>query len=453
MAVVKGENSGGGNAAPESAGTHDAGDGGWAVESASSQQVVESPVGDSDSTLESASAPTKPAPKAAVPAVAGAKKPAAAGTPVVTDDDVEAVESASAGAKKPAAAASPAVDDAGKSGSLASRRAKLIKEIDTLSYNRQKTRDQITADQATLTRVRAELAQVNTKLGKPPASGDAGKPAGQVTAPAGDKKLPERPKMPSYRAYATDEEYEKALETWQADDAKWLEARDTFLEERITGSVNASRANDRAVAEATNAAHAVAERVEAAKAKYADWNEKLPALNEIVSPWADPSKGIKAPFLSDLVSSTEDSGEILYWLMNNPDEGQSFAALLPNKALRDAFVNAPSPLALVKHFATAEGRAEFDQLKAMHPDKTKVLIGALSARLEPAHDGGSGAETQEPVTAANPTSKLPVGTPRAPASPGSASPTKKSFEDWMADEDAKETAERRKASGLAAAAP
>jgi hypothetical protein len=145
------------------------------------------------------------------------------------------------------------------------------------------------------------------------------------------------------------------------------------------------------------------------------------------------------------VQQSDDPGEMLYWLMSDLDRARSLAELHPNRELRDAIVVASSPQQLLEHFATVEGRKDWEELKAMHPLRLNQALGALTTQLKAAPRDSAPA-APAPITAAVPSAKSPVGSPRARSAPASSAAPK--FDDWMAEEDAKERAERLRAAGL-----
>ena len=327
-----------------------------------------------------------------------------------------------------ASATEPAVKTKPK-GAVTDRKKALTDDINRLTYEKRETEREVA-------RLKAEAAALTRR----PAT--EATPATRQTRPT-KAALPPRPDHPEYKEFETDEDYNAAVAKWRTDDAAWLEARETALKTDITGGVEARLRTERAMQAARQAEEDTLARIDEVRVQHDDWDEKQPALANIVSPWADPERGVKAPFLSDVVQSSPESGEILYWAMSEPEAAQAFANLRPTRAMRDAVVESSSPLQLVQHFATPEGQREFAQLQAMHPIRLMQMVGALSARLAAASSGPA-STAPHPITSAHPSAKPPVGTPRARTETGPAAPTT-DFTDWMAQEDAKDNAARRRA--------
>lgn len=323
--------------------------------------------------------------------------------------------------------------------SLDKRTQKLKHDVDTLTYQRREAERQL----ADLNR---QIAERRTAEPAP-----AEKPKVEaVAAPM--------PTVPKYRDYATDEEYEGAVAKYHTDLTAWqqgqISAATTKIRDEITQGVESRfrGAGEEAAARATE--QRLLTTLETVRSGKADWAEKAAALKDVTSAWYDPAKHGDAatPFLSDLARTRlamglEDGGELLYWLGSDPDRAQAVADLLPNRPIRDAIVHAPSVIDLLDHFATDEGQREFEALKQMHPLRVNQAIGALSARLAGASSGSPA--RPHPITKAQPSARPPAGTPGARGTgtpPGSKMPP---FNDWMAAEDAKELAEKKRAAGIA----
>lgn len=320
---------------------------------------------------------------------------------------------------------------------LDKRTQKLRHEIDTLTYQRREGERQL----ADLNR-RIQDGQATLSRAAPPAT--------ETTATEAD--LPQ-PTLPKYRDYATDEEYETAVGKYHTDLAAWQTDQVRRLEQRITEGVESRFRGAGHEAAANAAEHRLITTLDKVRGGKADWNDKAVALKDITSSWYDPSKhgDATAPFLSDLARTRlsmglEDGAELLYWLGSDPDRAQVLADLFPTRPIRDALVQASSVLELLDHFSTDEGQREFEALKQMHPIRVNQAIGALSVRLAGASSGSSAAS--HPITNAHPSARPPAGTPGARGS-GAVPGKKPSFENWMAAEDEKDLAARKRAAGIA----
>ena len=335
-----------------------------------------------------------------------------------------------------------------KGPTLTERTAQLRKDVDTLTYQKHQTTREIDDATARLAKLRGELAEADKKAkpadsGTPASSADPPKPAADIAMPA----------HPKYRDFDTDEAYESAVATWRTDVTAWQTTREEALEAKIGKAVDTRLQSQRGEADAEQAHRALITRLEAARAKHPDWDEKATALRDIRSSWYNPEHHgqVRTPFLSDLAqslmaSNNEEGAELLHWLGSDPARAQQLADLLPTRPLRDALVMAPSVIPLLEHFATPDGATEFEALKGMHPVRLFQAVGAISARLSAAPRGS--AQPAHPITAASPAVKPPVGTAgvRGPAHPG-APPV---FEDWNASEDARELKERLRIAGVTA---
>ena len=362
-------------------------------------------------------------------------------------------ESASAATREatPVAGTTPAKKTLGQ------RIAALKKEVDTHTHAKHQTIRERDAAAAELASLRAQIESVKREAGAPPAT-DARQPAAQAsvaTAPAA------MPKHPSYRDFATDEEYEAAVEKWHGDVAKFQEDRETALAAKIEAGLD-TRLKSREDEDAARADEsAFAERVSAVAATHPDFMEKAEALGTLRSSWYRPEthdrvggdgqrNPIPTPFLSDLFRNHPDGPEMGYWLGSDLARAQVLADLLPNRPLRDAILLSPSIRPLLEHFATPEGVQEFDALKGMHPARVNQAIGALSVRLSTASRGS--VAPVRPITGARPPARPPVGAPGAQGSTSSAAGPApgQSFDAWMAEEDARERREKLKLAGVSA---
>ena len=381
-------------------------------------------------TIESHSVPQEPVPldttekheySSTTAATDGVREP---GDPPDADGTTTESEGTDATADK--AAASPAAKPP-KKGTIERRTAALTKDIDALTAKRTQAQQEYQQEQTRLATLRAEAAAVEAKL-KPPAPPAAAAPLA-------------RPDHPQYKDFETDEQYDAAVAAWRTKDQQWLDARDKALEDRITSGVDSRLQRQREAATAEEADAALVSRLDVAREAHPDWNEKVEPLKDLQSSWYDKTQHGKATayFLSDIGQNAEDGPEFLYWLgtvaLEDPDRAQRLADLLPTKALRDVIILS-SPQKLMEHFSSDEGVKEFNLLKAMHPDRMKLAVGALSARLSAADRGPAGL-APPPITKATPSAKPPAGAPpnlSRPAATGKAPP----FLDWMAQEDEKE---------------
>lgn len=411
------------------------------------------PSPDTDFTSESASVAFTEAPSdTTVDAIEGevSRSAADAGPDVAAADEGSASAKPNAAAGEAAAARVVKPVPPKKAASQPSGRvAQLKHEIDTLTHSKHKTAAELATDQDRLTKVRAEIAELEKKRGTAAAPAAA---AAEAPKPAADPE----PEHPEYRNFDTDEAYDAARATWRKDHAAWDGRRLEALKKEITEGVEA-RFTSKDEDVAARAAHeTIVTAVDKFAATKPDWEEKRAAVKDITSSWYNPEIHGKAttPFLSDLSQSLmlagrEEGAELLHWLGSDPDRAQRLADLLPTRPLRDALVHAPSVIPLLTHFATDAGALEFERFKQMHPIPMMQAVGALITRLTPA-PRGSGAAAH-PVTAAYPSARPPAGTSGARSeSGGDVDPTKLSFDDWMAAEDAKETKERLRQAGVSA---
>jgi len=397
-------------------------------------------VKDSDFTIESASAPLEAAPDdTTVRDTPQHQQPVPDDEQPPADDEKSAAAAkADAGAKPEGAKPAAGAKAPKKKPGLEDRERELRARVDRATYELRETERKIEEK-------RRELQSA----GKP---ADA-KPA--ADAPAAKPAATEMPEPPNYRDFDTDEAYEAAKVQWRKDVATWQAARETSLKDDITKGVDARFSQQDQVQAETRRLQTVGRTIETVKAKYQDWDEKREALADIQSSWYEAGKHgtVTTPFLSDLsfcllAEENPEGGELLYFLGSDPARAQVLADLQPSRALRDALVSQESILPLLEHFATDAGQQEFDQLRRMpNPVRCIAAVGALSARLAAAPRGS--APAAHTVTKAQPSVKPPVGAPgaRGAERPNAAKPVP--FEQWMADEDAKEAAERNRLLGIA----
>lgn len=412
------------------AGTHDAADGGWDVDSASAPSELAP-----DDTTEAAIAAEAAAAAAAADQVDEADPDA---DPEPTVDDGHESAGREAATRRPAA-------PAGKKPKPVAPRLKSIQaDIDRAIFKKSEAEREETETRTRLTKLRAELAETE---GKRP-----GAPAPKTETPPPAAKFTEaRPVRPKYADFPDFDKFEEALGQWEGKVSEWEGRRDvalrTEIRDEITGGLDTRLKTDRESAEATASEQRYVQelnaRLDAAKAKHPDWDTVKESFADLRSSWYDPAKHgpSSTPFLVDLAMNNVDEGaELLHWLGSHPDEAQVLADLQPTRALRDALVMAPSPIALMAHFATDAGQNDWNAIKVMHPIRAAQAVGALSAQVAAASRGPAGL-ARHPITAALPSAKPPAGAPRAQTGPTSESGEPKDpFEKWMADEDQKELA-------------
>lgn len=399
--------------------------------------------GDDGFTHESASVSFTPPPlDTTVGAGTPEPEPVEAAPPEpVSDEEPPIVEEPPpAAATASLAAATPGAKPKKKGPTLTERTTQLKRDVDALTYSKHQAQRELDALTAQLAARRAELPEA-----PPVAAAKPARPAATADAPADPGPMPQPPK---YRDFATDEEFDAATVKWQTDVAAWQTARDTALEQRITGGLDSRLTAAEVQAAARRADAALAERITAAQAKHPDWAAKTAALRDLRSAWYDPAvhgPGSSTPFLSDLVQNHDaDGAELLPWLGSDLARAQVLADLRPTRPLRDALVYAPSILPLLEYFATPDGVQAFEGLKGMHPLRMTHALGALSARLMAASRGP--APAAHVMTKAVPPAKPPGGTLGAQGA--GTPPANQSFDDWMAAEDRRELAERKRLAGI-----
>jgi len=342
---------------------------------------------------------------------------------------------------------------------LTQRVGELKDDIDRLTHEKHKTAAEKDRAAAELANTRAELAKVQKEIA------DA-KAAGTAAAPPADKAKPTaaaedvEPEIPDYRKFDTDEAFEAAMADYRTKHREWhnrqMDAAINKAKKDITEGVETRFKNNDAEAAQAAANTRMATTLTEVRASKPDWNEKRDALKDIQSAWYDPKThgDVTTPFLADLAQSrmmagNKDGAELLYWLGSDKARAQRLADLLPSRPLRDAIVRAPSVQALLEHFATEEGAEQFNSLRRMPPQDVFLAVGALSARLESAPGGPD--TTVHRITNARPSTSPRVGSPgaRAGSGGGSTAANSNSFDDWMAAEDAKEEADRKRLAGIA----
>lgn len=429
---------------------------------------------DSDFVVESHSAAFTPAPDdTTVAATSGAAAPEAGATAsppagaaadgvAAPDDDATGEEEAGTEEAQTGAvdgdpsqtsasgASAPARD--GKTGqfkkgggrkTLSEREKELRAKVDKTTFELRDAERQLAERRKELAQAGPPKKDASTTAGTgDSATGAAGRPEGAAGV-AAPKPMPVAPK---YRDFATDEEYETAHSKWMADVVAWNKDQLEAVKAEIQSGIETRLKTRDEQAQQDADEQAFTSRLAAEAAKHADWQEKAQGLASVRSSWFVPEKHDHlgpTPFLSDLVRNhVEEGPQFMRFLMEDPDRAQALADLFPSRALRDALVEAPSIAKLFEHFATDAGVKEFEALRTMPPARVAIAIGALSARL--AAPGGSATKPRQ-ITNAQPPARPPVG--GAGARPA-ASTTPKPFEDWMAEEDAKEQRERERLAGV-----
>ena len=376
--------------AADQAATADTADGGWAVESHS--------------------APADPAP---VDTTAGTIETASAAGPIATTDDGSESAGAMAGADTPPEVHAAAVTLAG---SRKDKKARRYQEQERARHDAERrVADLERRNQELETRLRAPV------------------PAAAVVAAPVAAAMPDPPR---YADFETDEDYQAAVTKWKQDVSTWQTGRDEALERKITGGIDARLTRERESLEMVAAQRALDGRLADMRAQHPDFAEQV-AKNAAV---LEAVRFDKSPFIQDLVMSTPDGAEFLNDLVRDPDLATALGDLpIPTRPLRDAVARSPVARALMKYFATDDGRDDFDRLRGLHPLDVFREVGRLETRLETA-DRGSVASAH-PISHAAPPARPPVGTPRARDVASAQSPAG-DFDTWMADEDRKEQAAR-----------
>ena len=299
-------------------------------------------------------------------------------------------------------------------------------------------------------RQRRDLERDNTRLQDELARARAASaaPAAPVAAPVAVAE-PARPARPKLDDFETEEAFHAAVDEWHRNELKAdRAAHNAEITKQVTESRERERQEESLQAQVAERNHAIEEAREA----HPDWDEKSENLKDMRSSWYDPKKHGKAttPFLSDLASNTAgQTGDVLYWLSDHPEQTQVLADLQPTRPLRDAVVMSSAPLVLLEYFATDDGRNAFESLRRLrNPIDTIRQVGFLEASLVAASNV-RGPAPDHPVSHAAPPVQPPVGTPGARAQ--APDPSALDFETRMArDDKAEDDAKYRLAGGVPA---
>ena len=388
------------------------------------------PAADPSWTVESFSAPADPAPSDTTVGreEAGARAEGSEAT------ETPSGESASAGETPTSGVSSPPPKK---------RKQTFQERIDELTGQRHSVERDLAAERARREALEARLDTLERGTTPAAAAGATTQPAASVSHVSASVAAAPMPTPPKYLDFESDEAYQAALTAWNGAMASWQTSREEALATRLRADLDQRFDTERQTAIRMAHEAAVNERARAMHAAHPDFAEHLEANAEVFNE-------IKSPFLQDIVVSTDEGFELLNDLARTPAVALALGALpLPSRPLADAVRASPQARAIMKHFASDEGRLDFMRLRALHPVRVLAEIGRLEARLEAAVSGPASEGVTHPITQASPPAKPPGGTPRprgAPASP-SAAPTD-SFEDWYAAEQKRKLSERLRAAGL-----
>ena len=259
---------------------------------------------------------------------------------------------------------------------------------------------------------------------------------------------PSRPVHPEWGDFDTEDDYKTATAKWDTDMAQWQAAQTKADEARVEHGIDerfAQRDQARAATEHQRALHShVATALEQAKQAHPGWNptDAQAEMAEVRSPFVDEKDPNPTPFLHDVALHSRDTGELLHYFATELDDFRSLADLLPTRELRDAVITSSAPLLVMKHFATDDGRQDFDRLKGL-PQPAEML-GVLIARLEDAESRGSSPVVRHSSTSVRPPAKPPAGAPRArPAA--APDPSKEPWDQMVARENEEENERIRQA--------
>lgn len=337
---------------------------------------------------------------------------------------------------------------------LGKRVQDLRRDVDSLTFSKHRAKEEADREETRLTTLRAEATALEAKLKRGDTTVEPGTKAGDKEKSGASTDDP-MPKHPKFSDYETDAEYEAAVAKWSDEEMPgWDARRLNRMKQEIQDGVDAKMSTRDGERRAEQVTGRMAQTLSAVREEKADWGEKAEALREIRSSWVS-EEAMKehgpTPFLTDLSKSLladgyKEGAELLYWLGSDAERATKVAELLPSRAMRDAIVaNPPSVIPLLEHFATDDGRTEFETLKRMHPTQAMTSLGALILRIASA---SSGSDTiRRSVTGARPAARPQVGTVRAEGKGGKAAPAT-DFESWMTDEDGLDEARRREALGL-----
>jgi hypothetical protein len=286
--------------------------------------------------------------------------------------------------------AAPATPETPKRKKLtaAERKAVLQAEFNALTKQREDARRAFEAEEADRQRRRTTREQA------PPADATPRTPAEASKATPEDGE-------PDWDKY---EEEGKPFSQYQKDHAAWLrkvitaeaEARaNRTAEERIS----AERERAMAIAEVARQET----RVEAARAKYPDFTEKInDNLGDVP----------QTPFMAAVVKHHPMGMDLLYHLADHPAEAKILATLPMTRPMMDVVKASPDPTPLLSYWANHP--EEHDRIAHLDPVSALLALGRLAAELSgPGAKTGSPGRTP-PVTSAKPPIR-PLGATRSAA--------------------------------------
>lgn len=167
------------------------------------------------------------------------------------------------------------------------------------------------------------------------------------------------------------EDFSADHETWvlaQATDAAKRAAEERYAELRKQDDATRTQSQQDTARKAAIDAHAA--RLDAARAKYADFDELIEA--EIGD--------LQVPAVSHIVFHHESGPDILYYFAQHPEQLETLGDLKWNGPVVDAIKFSKVPLKLLSHFA--QHPDEYQQIVSQHPAQALMAVGALASRLE-----------------------------------------------------------------------
>jgi hypothetical protein len=336
---------------------------------------------------------------------------------------------------------------AAPSSSAKSKKKQTFQErIDELTGKKGQAERELSAANGRVADLERRLANLETRPASAAQPAEQERPAARAAAPAAADPLA-LPDPPKYVDFDTDAAYTAAVAQWRTDTNAVLVAREAKIKADVSAEVD-GRFAAKSVEEQSRAAEAqVLGRIGQIAVAHPDFPELMQANAQVFAAITRE----KAPFIHDIITNTADGGELFYDLAKDPEVALALAELpIPTRPLADAVRSSPAARALMNHFATDAGREDFLRLRQLHPVRVLAEVGKLEHVLETA-DSGSVKSAPRPITNAVPPARPPVGSPRArdPQAPGSSHTP---FDQWMADEDARELAERRARVGASATA-
>jgi len=265
----------------------------------------------------------------------------------------------------------------------AERKDVLQAEFNALTRQREEAKRQFEAEESERARVRASR-EASPATPKTPEAAAAAEPV------AGE---------PDWDKY---EEEGKTFAQYQKDHSAWLRKVVTAeADERASKAADARISAERSRADAV--AHVARQevRIEAAKAKYPDFEEKIEANLADVS---------QTPFMAAVVRNHAAGFDLLYHLADHPAEAQILSTLQMTRPMMDVVKESPDPTAILSFWANNPD--EHARIAALDPVSALLALGRLSAELSsPGANTGSPARTR-PMTSAKPPIR-PVGATRS----------------------------------------